>query len=194
MKIGIDFDHTIVNYEDAFYQAALEKQIIPKNLGRSKTEIRNYFRSQGREDEWTLLQGYVYGARMDLAAPFEGFVSFVQDCITQNIELAIISHKTKVPYLGPAYDLHRAALDWIEKQSFSSSLSIYFETTLQAKLARIQRWSPDFFIDDLPEVLACLPSLDTTRPVLFDPQNIYPLRSEWIKVMSWKEMKALLKP
>ncbi len=36
LRIGIDFDNTIVNYDDLFYQAALEKRMITSGIEISK--------------------------------------------------------------------------------------------------------------------------------------------------------------
>ena len=38
--LGIDFDNTIVKYDNLFYRVALEKGLIDTSIGRSKKEIR----------------------------------------------------------------------------------------------------------------------------------------------------------
>ena len=68
MRIGIDFDNTIACYDGVFHAAALERGLIPAQLGRDKNSVRDYLNGAGRADDFTELQGYVYGARMDLAA------------------------------------------------------------------------------------------------------------------------------
>ena len=61
MRIGVDFDNTIANYDGVFHKAALERGLIPASLGSGKTDVRDYLNGSGRKDEFTELQGYVYG-------------------------------------------------------------------------------------------------------------------------------------
>ena len=35
--------------------------------------------------------------------------------IARDYKLIIVSHKTKFPYIGPKYNLHEGALNWLEK-------------------------------------------------------------------------------
>lgn len=154
MRIGIDFDNTIASYEGVFYKAALEKKLIPAGIAPSKGAVRDYLRSVGKEEAWTELQGYIYGARMDLAAAYPGVEQFLGVCLSRQIPTFIISHKTLYPYLGPKYDLHQAAKSWLKQQPFQPTPPAYFELTLEAKLERIQKQGCTVFIDDLPELLA----------------------------------------
>ena len=48
-KIGIDFDNTIVDYDLAFYLAALEKKLIPEKTPKTKKSVRDYLRSINNE-------------------------------------------------------------------------------------------------------------------------------------------------
>jgi hypothetical protein len=90
--------------------------------------------------------------------------------------MVLVSHKTKTPYKGPAYDLHQAAWSWLEKHGFfaSSGLGwsrnqVFFEESKQAKAARIEAQGCTHFIDDLPEILAMLPK--GIQGILYDPNN-----------------------
>ena len=42
-------------------------------------------------------------------------LKFIQN---KGYELAIVSHKTKNPIIGPKYNLHKSALNWLEKNKF----------------------------------------------------------------------------
>ena len=57
MLIGVDFDNTIVCYDRLFHHVAVERSLIPATLPADKESVRNYLREQGREDDWTELQG-----------------------------------------------------------------------------------------------------------------------------------------
>ena len=191
MKIGIDFDNTIACYTGVFYQAALEWKLIPDSLGHSKGSVRDYLRSIGQEDEWTKLQGYVYGSRMDLAEPFPGVADFFKHCKAAGITTVIISHKTKHPYIGPKYDLHEAAKQWLSTQSFSPHAA-FFELTLKDKLSRIGSLKCDYFIDDLPELLAEPIFPNSVKKILFDPLDVHPDVADVIRVTSWKQISQVI--
>src|SRR4051812_19996134 len=109
MRIGIDFDNTIVNYDSVFYRVALEQNLVPPTVAPTKLAVRNWLRQVGKEDLWTEMQGYVYGSRMNDAEAYPGALAFLTWAQTCGIPVSIISHKTKHPFLGPRYDLHEAA-------------------------------------------------------------------------------------
>src|ERR1700758_653152 len=77
MRIGIDFDNTTACYEGVCHAAALERGLIAAGIGRDKNSVRDHLNGAGRNDDFTELQGYVYGARMDLVAPYPGFAGVV---------------------------------------------------------------------------------------------------------------------
>ncbi|MDJ0652420.1 MAG: hypothetical protein QNJ27_05390 [Simkaniaceae bacterium] len=187
MKIGMDFDNTIANYDGVFYQAALERRLIPESLETSKKSVRDYLRRANQEDEWTKLQGYIYGDRMDLAKPYPGVDSFFNHCQLHGIETIIVSHKTKHPYLGFKYDLHAAAKGWLDAQSFAPNLA-FFELTLEDKLKRIESLNCDYFIDDLPELLAEKTFPSHIKKLLFDPSNHHSEMPQVMRVTSWDEV------
>jgi len=181
MRIGIDFDNTIACYDGVFHKAAVERGLIPSDVHTDKTSVRNYLREIDREEAWTELQGYVYGARMDLVAPYPGVKRFVSEALAGGHSLFIISHKTKSPYLGPRYDLHDAARSFLSQQSLVldgvsgiAPQNAFFEVTLVEKLARIRAQKCDVFIDDLPELLEESDFPNETRGILFDPLKHYP--------------------
>ncbi len=191
IRIGIDFDNTIVCYDEAFYLAAFEKKLISKNLPKNKKNIRDYLRSINNEDAWTELQGYIYGSRMDLAKPFDGVDDFFSNQIKNKIY--IISHKTIFPYKGPKYNLHLEAKNWLLKQSFfNENLEFFFETTLEKKIEKIEELCCDYFIDDLLEVLTKSEFPKNVKKILFDPNNQYNKSSEYQKANSWKEILSIV--
>ena len=158
-KIGIDFDNTIVVYNNLFYKIALEKKLIPAELPKNKIIIRDFLRNQNKDHEFTKLQSEVYGNRILDAEPAPNILQSLLK-IKDQFKLIIISHKTKYPYSGPKYNLHRAATAWLEKNNFMSTQGlnlkyedIYFEPTKEAKLDNINNSGCTYFIDDLPDIL-----------------------------------------
>jgi len=196
MKIGIDFDNTIVNYDFIFHKVARERNLIPHELQATKQEVKYYIKRNDRHDEWTEIQGYVYGARMDEATPYAGVISFFQFARERGYQVIIISHKTRHPFLGPRYNLHEAARAWIksnirhgDKQLITMD-SVFFELTKADKIARITFLGCDYFIDDLPEILDNEEFPETTIPVLFDPDGSNQVSNPKVSVRkSWNDIQ-----
>ena len=174
MKIGVDFDNTIVSYDKVFHKVALEQSLIKSNLNISKIAVRDYLREQGQNNIWTELQGYVYGERMLDADIFSGFINFLTFARKNSIEVSIISHKTIYPYLGNRYNLHDSAREFISKlltnqnKNLVNKKNIFFELTQEKKAIRITQQSCDYFIDDLPEIFALHDFPKKTKKILFD--------------------------
>lgn len=190
-RIGIDFDNTIACYEGVFHRAAVEKKLIPENVPTSKNAVRDYLRSMGHEEIWTELQGYIYGARMHFVNPYIGVDQFLNACHFKQIPVFIISHKTLHPFLGPKYDLHKAAKTWLKDQQFSWTPPSFFELTLQEKFKRIALQKCTIFIDDLPELLGEKEFPSHVQKILFDPNRIYP-NGEYLHFASWQEISEFL--
>jgi hypothetical protein len=177
MRIGIDFDNTIVSYDALFHQLALEKALIPANLAANKTAVRDHLRVTNREEQWTLMQGEVYGPRMELAIPYAHAIESITHLKKMGHEVFIVSHKTKHPFIGPAYDLHESARSWIgrllvyNRAPLIDVSSIFYELTKEEKIKRICSLNCDVFIDDLPEILSLTGFPTHTTKILFDPEQ-----------------------
>ena len=177
MRIGFDFDNTIVSYDALFHKVACEQGVIDVSIPVNKLAVRDYLRAAGKEDIWTEMQGYVYGARMQEAQAFPDVIDVMSRLKANGHTLAIVSHKTRHPYLGKQYDLHAAAREWIEcylchdNEPLIPAEQVFFELTKDEKLARIQRFACDVFIDDLPEIILAPNFPHATKPILFDPEK-----------------------
>lgn len=176
MLIGLDFDNTIVSYDELFHTVACEQGVISTDTPVNKLAVRDFLRAVDKEDVWTEMQGYVYGARMDEARAYPNVRSVLQNLCSAGHTLAIISHKTKYPYQGHAYDLHAAASNWIRSQlnadfQLISEHHIFFEGSREEKVARIGDLGCDVFIDDLPEIFLEPNFPSVTQQYLFDPEK-----------------------
>jgi hypothetical protein len=200
MIIGVDFDNTIVCYDGIFHTVALERDLVPAELPTDKTSVRNYLRSTGREQAWTELQGYVYGPRLEAAAPYPGVIEFFKAALSLGIEVRIISHKTRRPFAGEPHDLHSAAWKWLEASGILTApfelpkKCIFLEETFEHKFERIQTEGCTHFIDDLPEFLKDPRFPNATNPILFAPQGASPDNSPLNSAKSWPELEATLLP
>lgn len=195
MRIGIDFDNTIVDYTGVFYLAATKLGWIPETTGKSKNEVKQFFFDQNNERKWTELQGIVYGKEIAIAKPYIGMNQTIQYWLDKGHELFIISHKTRYPIIGDKLDFHQAAMDWLHQQKIIGKNGIalnnvYFNETKEKKLARIGELSCDVFIDDLPAILSHEQFPDNTLRVLFDVKNEHPINHihSIKKVTSWDHL------
>ncbi len=199
MLIGLDFDNTIVCYDQLFHRLALERGLIPDTLPATKQAVRDSLRSSGREADWTELQGIAYGPRITDAKPFAGVLAFLRKCRTVGKEVVIISHKTKHPYLGEKHDLHSAAHNFLATHGFYETLDtglapsgVFLEPTLGEKMARIGALACDAFVDDLPEVLMEPRFPSNVTKILFDPADSWTQAGELTRAGSWNECTELL--
>ncbi|MEO1206521.1 MAG: hypothetical protein AAFV45_09330 [Pseudomonadota bacterium] len=199
MKIGIDFDNTIVNYDGVFHAAALDRGLIDASVGTDKNAVRDHLNGSGRNNEFTELQGYVYGARMDLAKTYTGVKEFVAKAFKAGHALYIVSHKTRHPIAGPQYDMHEAARGFLinaglmgESDGMIPPNQTFFEMTKEEKMARAGALGVDVFIDDLPEILD-MPGLKSeATKILFDPLSRHTPATDVEAVASWHDITALL--
>ncbi len=194
MKIGIDFDNTIICYDGLFHELARREDLIPQTTPMNKTAVRDHLRSVGAEDEWIRLQGIAYGTRILGAAPFPSVKDFFTEAEEQGHDLFIISHKTRHPYLGEKTDLHKSALNWLLQGGFIGSeedlgRKVFFAPEKELKLERIRQCRCDVFIDDLPEFLDLPGFAPATRRYLFDPGNNHPGQFSGSRLTSWDDAR-----
>ena len=198
LKLGLDFDNTIVCYDDAIAILAEELFDLPPEVPRSKIGVRDHLRDTGREAEWTAFQGELYGPGMRHAQPFDGAVQSMLSLVDQGHELLIISHRSRHPYAGPRHDLHTAARDWVEEHLQSRGLftrengPVNFLETREQKVALIAELGCQAFLDDLPEVLEAPGFPASAMPILFDPSGAVPAPQERRRVSAWSELSEIL--
>ena len=51
--IGLDFDNTLVCYDNLFYEIAVRKNLIPKEIEKTKNAVRNYLKLSDKENIFT---------------------------------------------------------------------------------------------------------------------------------------------
>jgi hypothetical protein len=200
LEVGVDFDNTIVCYDGLFHTVCVERELIPASVPTNKSDVRNYLRRIDREDDWTEMQGYVYGARMLEAEPYPGVLDFFRQCREYGIPTRIISHKTLHPFRGEAYDLHGAATEWLYANGFFDRAGIglsrervHFEVTKGAKLSRIAASGCTRFIDDLPEFLGDDAFPSGVERILFDPNDLYAGEERFARATSWDRVWTLVR-
>jgi len=182
MLIGVDLDHTIIDYRSLIYQEALKKDLIDKNHPQDKNSIKHTLKKRS-EECWREFQSEIYGKKIGLAHPYLGVETFFSKI--SNKDLVIVSHKTKWCY-KKRYLLQEEAKSWLREQSFFSDHPLFFASSLKEKCQTINEMGCTHFVDDLPEVLETLSP--STCKILFDPKNLHPKNPSYIKCSSWKEI------
>ncbi len=193
MQLGIDLDNTLICYDDLFRRLAWEAGALNESIPPRKDAVRDALRQAGQEPLWTALQGLAYGPRLCDATPFPGIAAAFAAFHARGWRVAIVSHKTRTPYAGPAYDLHQAARDWLAAQPWIELVhEVFLEETKSAKLQRIASLGCDWFIDDLPELLTAPEFPAEVRRVLFDPHRQSTELPGILRLTDWHTAAALL--
>ena len=99
MRIGVDFDNSIVSYEQVFYEIAQMDNIKINSYtlsGSYKTQVKIALAKKIDGDiEWQQIQWYVYGLGISSAQIMFGFFNFVLNCRLNNWDVYIVSHKSE---------------------------------------------------------------------------------------------------
>lgn len=197
MRIGLDFDNTIVCYDCAISKLAEEIFDLPDEVPRTKLGVRDYLRVHDREVEWTAFQGELYGPGMRYAEAYQGAIETMLELSALGHELFIVSHRSKKPYAGPPHDLHSAARAWLKEVVQSHDLfhddQIFFLESKDRKIQMIRDLACEVFVDDLPEILEASEFPLTTRGILFSPHDSAGKSLKHPTICQWKNLPALLK-
>ena len=192
--LGLDFDNTIVCYDKLFHKIALERKLIEQSCPAKKPIIRKYIQENHSDEEFTLIQGEVYGNRIEEAEPAEGVIEALTRIKRDGIDMVIVSHKTRYPYKGPKHDLHKSALRWLTTHNFFSSNGlnwdinqVYFEETKYKKAKKIDELKCDHYIDDLEEILDMLP--DSIGKIHYSTTST---KGKYKKMSNWGQLNSNL--
>jgi hypothetical protein len=161
LRIGIDFDNTIVTYDEVFCMAAKSLGLLDADFAGNKQSVRDAIRLlPDGELAWQRLQGHVYGKGIADAKLVTGIDTFLRRCQAEAVSVSVVSHKTEFGHFDPdRVNLRAAALNWMAKQGLLDGEygigrnNVYFESTRAEKINRIASLSLTHFIDDLEEVL-----------------------------------------
>lgn len=189
MLIGLDLDNTIICYDEALKILVEEKLDLPNGIGKTKREIKQYLVGNGREAEWTELQGQLYGPYLKYARPYTGATDCLERLRDKGHTFCIISHKTIYPIKGERFKLRDYARVWIEehlskRMCFSEPDSVVFCDTLEEKICKITSKGCKVFVDDLCKVVSALEG--SVETYLFSPNK--DVHWEGKQISSWYEL------
>ncbi len=206
--VGVDFDNTLVSYDDVMHRSAVLFGFIDKDVSRSKRNIRDEIRRlPDGEMKWRKLQAFVYGERMNEARLMEGVKDFFGLCKKRGIRTYIVSHKTKFAAADEKeIDLRQAALEWMNTHGFFdekglglSAQDVYFEGTRKEKAERIKALRCTHFIDDLEEIFLEKSFPARCAKILYSSQRVTsnnchsresgnPISGDMTVMRNWKEI------
>jgi hypothetical protein len=196
MRIGVDFDNTLVSYDRAFATVGKEEGLLPGDFAGGKDAAKRWlYRERPDGYLWEQLQGLVYGRRIDRAELYDGVAEFFRLCRgCDGCHVFIISHKTELAHHDPLQtNLRDSALRWMNHQGFFDAAGfgidadeVFFEETRDAKVRRIGELDCKIFVDDLPEVLGHVDMPAACRKILFRTDHPGPFE----RAANWTDVCA----
>ena len=195
--IGVDFDNTIISYDELMYKTARDYNLIPFKCPKKKKEIRKMIRAlPDGEISWQKLQATVYGSQIKHARLFDGVSLFFKTCKKTRTPVFIVSHKTEyAAQNNEGVNLREAALDWMRQHQFFdpegldlSKEQVYFESTRKQKISRIKQLNCTHFIDDLIETFTDTAFPEDIKKILFSSSAEDVLLSNGKVADSWQEI------
>lgn len=195
MIIGIDFDNTIVSYDELFYREAMQLGLINAQCPKNKISVREYIWKTRGDVAWQKLQALVYGPKIGEAVLIPGVKEFLSMCKKHKVKVFIVSHKTEYANYDPTRtNLRVAALQWLDNHDFFSDQDFglrrqdfFFESNRLDKISRIKNLCCTLHIDDLEEIFLDESFDQNIDKILFAPKNVREIYG--IKVCaSWKSI------
>lgn len=167
MRIGIDFDNTIVSYDRLFTTLATERGWLPQDQTPAKGWNKRHVAQSVRlhtdgEIKWQKLQADAYGPSLDRSEMMPGFDLFFANLQARKVPWCIVSHKTEYAKqdVDKQHSLHHAAIRWLEKYHILPEdnrepyqKNVHFAATRTSKIEKISALGCTHFIDDLEAVL-----------------------------------------
>ena len=175
MRIGFDFDNTLVDYSNAAAEYAINEGMAEYlNLAQLREGLKNNGES---EDSWQKAQSWIYTYGISLAKLSVGFSPLKEYLAEKGLKVFVVSHKTeKTPERFGAALLREFAIKWIQNTETLNFLeldkNLFFCETRDEKIRKIQELKLNFFIDDLVEVLTHEEFPKETRKILFNTNCI----------------------
>jgi hypothetical protein len=200
MRIGVDFDNTLVCYDRAFAAVGREAGLLPADFAGGKEAVKRWLLRERPDGYlWERLQGRVYGRRIDCAEVYPGAAEFFRRCRERSgWQVYVVSHKTALAHHDPLRtDLRQSALGWMRRQGFFDIVGfgldasrVFFEDTRDAKVRRIAELDCQIFVDDHPEVLGHAAMPAGCRKILFATEHSGPFE----RAANWNEVCAAVFP
>jgi hypothetical protein len=194
---GVDFDNTLVTYDELLTTIARERGCIGTGPIETKRAIRDRIRRlPDGEIEWQKCQALLYGPRIGEARLSDGVGTFIRLCRQHGIQVHIISHKTEFSRYDPSgTNLRSAAMNWMTANGFFEPdglgldpRHVFFAATRDEKIARIRQLVCTHFIDDLEETFLEEAFPLATARILYEPGRQFPAPHGVALMRTWQEI------
>ncbi len=185
--IGVDFDNTLVSYDELMQAIALKEGWLSleaagagSGRGANKRQIRDQLRRlTDGETLWQRLQARAYGTEIAAAPLMDGVEEFLVACRQRGATVYVVSHKTASAAADLAgSNLRAAALAWMEEHGFFapgrfglSRSHVFFESTRREKVQRITALGCTHYIDDLEDTFSEPGFPGLTEKILYAPEG-----------------------
>jgi hypothetical protein len=201
--IGVDFDNTVISYDDILSKLAQDRG-VSVSFPCSKKILRDLLRQlPNGEIEWQKWQAIMYGPMIGEAKLMSHVGDFFKLCRIKNVSVYIISHKGEYAAQDTKrINLQAAALQWMHDNQFFSmdglglnQESIFFCNTRQEKIQKIKQLGCNYFIDDLEETFSEEGFPPTVQAILYSPTGDHSQAAEKSMITSnWKEITQYFFP
>lgn len=200
MTIGLDFDNTIVSYENVFLSYSKERNwTLPNKFSSAKSFVKEKIQnSPGGNLEWSALQGEIYGNRIIDAKPTVDLINTMQKLSEMGYQFKVISHKSLFPIVGDIINLHEVALQFLQDMNILGNAKInltsddcFFELTEEDKLSRIHSENCNYFIDDLQSIIENPNFPSSCIGILYS--NISPQIKKYLSINRWNDLLNIIK-
>lgn len=182
IKIGIDLDNTIIDYQNSFKKYLKERKIYLKVINKNK--IKQICDNNPKIESWTKAQEEIYGKYISSAKPFKYFKKFEKFALSNNIKLYIVSHKTKYSQFSKKYNLHYSSNNWLKKNINKNKYKIFYVDSVVNKIKKIQKIKPNYFIDDLIKIFKCKQFPKKVKKIYFSKKNYGKIKT----IDNWKKI------
>ncbi|MEI7635768.1 MAG: hypothetical protein WCJ37_00555 [Syntrophus sp. (in: bacteria)] len=201
--IGVDFDNTVISYDDILCKLTHERG-LSATFPCSKKALRDLLRQlPNGEIEWQKWQAIMYGPMIGEAKLIRHVGDFFRLCRIKNVSVNIISHKSEYAAQDTkGINLRTAALKWMHDNHFFSmdglglnQEAIFFCNTRQEKIKKIKQLGCNYFIDDLEETFLEEDFPPTVQGILYSPTGDHSQAIEKLMIATdWKEITQYVFP
>jgi hypothetical protein len=192
-RIGLDLDHTLIDYSGAIQFLARARGLN----SASKSRVKSYYQESEHGDVgWQEFQAQLYSEGLQYARLMPGVESFLKRASTSDIDVFIISHKTEyAPRGNQQISLREVSTAFLKHHDLIPHLvppeRVFYAATREEKVQQVSSLGLDVFVDDLPEVLAHPLMPKQVWKVLIDPEEAH-TQAPFHRVVDFADIESLV--